>query len=292
MVKHNFLSKAFVACILAFFAIFPLFAENIEEAIRVTLETKHREFLDGEVVSVGIRIDNQGNTPFIVDTYGKYKENSVTLYVRNNSGNLMFPKASPKEFKQIMIMPGDMQDFIVNLEDIFGKLPQGKYTIHAILINGAAKTSSELLNFEMVKGIEILKVKSLREGLVSNEFFGYSLLYWVRDGGEQLFLRIENLRTGQLYDFIQLGNLVRVAKPTIRFLPQNVVEVVHQNSRDNFLKTRISVGSDSSVLLTRDKIINPDAIKEAETFRRTSEALQNQERNKPDPKRRGFLNRN
>ena len=169
------------------------------------------------------------------------------------------------------------EDFIVNLDDVFGQIPQGKYSVHAILINGEAKTSSNIVNLEIVKGIELLRLKNLREGLISNEFLLYTLMYWVRDGGEQLFLRIDNLRTGQLYDFISLGNLVRVAKPSIRFLPQNVVEVLHQNSRDNFMKTRISVGGDKSVLLSRDRVVNPSAIKEAETLRRTKEALQREE---------------
>lgn len=270
-----------------FIGVEALSADKIEEAIVLSLETKHHEFLDGEPLSTGLRITNRGNTPFIVDTYGKFKENSVKLYIRNYMGQLLFPKQEPAELKKIMIMPGTQQDFFVNLDDIFGQIPQGKYTIHAILINGDAKTSSELVNLEIVKGIELLRLKNLREGLISNEFLHYSLMYWVRDGGEQLFLRIDNLRTGQLYDFIQLGNLVRVAKPSIRFLPQNVVEIMHQNSRDNFIKTRISVGGDKTVLLSRDKVVNPNAIKEVETLRRTTEALQREEEKKGG----GFLRR-
>lgn len=290
MKELNLLNKVVMLIFMALFTTTPLIANKIEQSIVLSIETKHREFLDGESLATGLRIMNRGNTPFIVDTYGKYKDNSVTFYVRNLDGQLLFPKKDPKEFKQIMIMPGAKQDFVVNLDEVFGVLPQGKYSIHALLINGDARTSSELLNFEIVKGIEILRVKSLREGLVSNEFLGYSLRYWVRDGGEQLFLRIDNLRTGELYDFLQLGNLVRVAKPSIRFLPQNVVEIMHQNSRDNFMKTRISVGGDKAVLLNRDKVINPDAIKEAETFKRTSEVYQLQRQNAPD-RRSGFLNR-
>lgn len=266
-----------VFCSFFFLGVNSLFADRIEEAIVLSLETKHHEFLDGEQLSVGLRIANRGNTPFIVDTYGKFKENSVKIYIRNYVGQLLFPKQEFEEFKKIMIMPGAQQDFIVNLDDVFGQIPQGKYTVHAILINGDAKTSSNIVNLEIVKGIELLRLKNLREGLISNEFLFYTLMYWVRDGGEQLFLRIDNLRTGQLYDFISLGNLVRVAKPSIRFLPQNVVEVLHQNSRDNFMKTRISVGGDKSVLLSRDRVVNPSAIKEAETLRRTKEALQREE---------------
>lgn len=266
-----------VFCSFFFLGVNSLFADRIEEAIVLSLETKHHEFLDGEQLSVGLRIANRGNTPFIVDTYGKFKENSVKIYIRNYVGQLLFPKQDFEEFKKIMIMPGAQQDFIVNLDDVFGQIPQGKYTVHAILINGDAKTSSNIVNLEIVKGIELLRLKNLREGLISNEFLLYTLMYWVRDGGEQLFLRIDNLRTGQLYDFISLGNLVRVAKPSIRFLPQNVVEVLHQNSRDNFMKTRISVGGDKSVLLSRDRVVNPSAIKEAETLRRTKEALQREE---------------
>lgn len=266
-----------VFCSFFFLGVNSLFADRIEEAIVLSLETKHREFLDGEQLSVGLRIANRGNTPFIVDTYGKFKENSVKIYIRNYVGQLLFPKQEFEEFKKIMIMPGAQQDFIVNLDDVFGQIPQGKYSVHAILINGDAKTSSNIVNLEIVKGIELLRLKNLREGLISNEFLFYTLMYWVRDGGEQLFLRIDNLRTGQLYDFISLGNLVRVAKPSIRFLPQNVVEVLHQNSRDNFMKTRISVGGDKSVLLSRDRVVNPSAIKEAETLRRTKEALQREE---------------
>lgn len=284
--KFYNLCKTILFTLLLFVGISPLFANKIEEGIIVSLETKNREFLDGENLATGIRIVNRGNTPFIVDTYGKFKENSVKIYVRNASGNLLFPKQDPKNLKRIMIMPGDKQDFFVNLNEIFGNIPQGKYTVHALLTNGDAKTSSALVNFEIVKGIEILRLKNLREGLVSNEFFNYSLMYWVRDGGEQLFLRIDNLRTGQLYDFVQLGNLVRVAKPSIRFLPQNVVEVIHQNSRDNFIKTRISVGGDSVVLLNRDTVLNPNAIKEAETLRRATEAIRNEE-----SKSGGFLKR-
>lgn len=266
-----------VFCSFFFLGVNSLFADRIEEAIVLSLETKHHEFLDGEQLSVGLRIANRGNTPFIVDTYGKFKENSVKIYIRNYVGQLLFPKQEFEEFKKIMIMPGAQQDFIVNLDDVFGQIPQGKYSVHAILINGDAKTSSNIVNLEIVKGIELLRLKNLREGLISNEFLFYTLMYWVRDGGEQLFLRIDNLRTGQLYDFISLGNLVRVAKPSIRFLPQNVVEVLHQNSRDNFMKTRISVGGDKSVLLSRDRVVNPSAIKEAETLRRTKEALQREE---------------
>ena len=288
MKQLNLIVKLIALCSIIISFVCPLYAEKIEESIIVSVETKHREFLDGESLSVGVRLVNRGNTPFIVDTYGKFKENSVTLYVRNNQGQLLFPKRVAKEFEKIMIMPGDRQDFVVNLEDIFGQIPQGKYTIHAVLINGDAKTGSGVVNFEIVKGIEILRLKNLREGLVANEFFSYSLMYWVRDGGEQLFLRIDNLHSGTMFDFVQLGSLVRVAKPSIRFLPQNVIEIMHQNSRDNFIKTRISVGGDSVVLLGRDKVINPHAIREAETLRRTKDALQNEE---SENKGGGFLRR-
>lgn len=275
-----------IICAFLFLGEASLFATTkVEESLVVSLETKHREFLDGEALAVGIRIVNRGNTPFIVDTYGAFLNNSVAIYVRNSSGQLLFPKKAPKELEQIMILPKASQDFIFNLDDIFGPIPQGKYTVHALLTNGDARTSSPLVNFEIVRGIEILRVKNLREGLVSNEFLNYSLLYWVRDGGEQLFLRIDNLRTNSLYDFIQLGNLVRVEKPVIRFLPQNVVEVIHQNSRDNFIKTRISVGGDRAVLLLRDTLVNPAAIREAETARRAAEILNEEESGE------GFLRR-
>ena len=75
--KFYNLCKTILFTLLLFVGISPLFANKIEEGIIVSLETKNREFLDGENLATGIRIVNRGNTPFIVDTYGKFKENSV-----------------------------------------------------------------------------------------------------------------------------------------------------------------------------------------------------------------------
>ncbi len=244
-------------------------ADNIIMAIRVSLP--FIDFVQNENVPITISLTNPGATAFIIDDYPPYDQNSLTLFLNDPKGRLKLPRTKKSPLPECTIKPGETVTFSINVNEIFDLSEEGHYQVAATVNRGTDKASSRILPFVIVSGIEIGKVRRLREGS-DNSAFVYTLLYWARSEKEYLFLRITEAPSDRIYGFATLGTIVRIAQPKIEFEPGTVV-ITHQTSRDNFVRTRLDISGPTLRVLDNAPMTSTIAIQEAEVTQRAHEKL-------------------
>jgi hypothetical protein len=155
-----------------------------------------------------------------------------------------------------MVMPNESQTVEINLAGRFplGKL--GRYFLQVSVSRGEEVVTSRLLMFAVVHGIEI---GSLTRPLPEYDTIArkYTLLYWARDQIEVLFLRVDETPPGRCVGLIELGNVVRSVDPTIEFDPTGTLTVLHQSSRDLFIRTVIRSDRNTLKVVDRQRLLDP-----------------------------------
>lgn len=260
-------------------------ADNIVMDVRVSLP--FIDFVQNENVPITISLTNPGATAFIIDDYPPYDQNSFTLFLTDPKGRLKLPRTKKSPLPECTIKPGETVTFSINVNEIFDLSEEGHYQVAATVHRGTDTANSRVLPFIIVSGIEIGKVRRVREGY-DNSAFVYTLLYWARNEKEYLFLRVTEAPSERIYGFATLGTIVRIAQPKIEFESGTVI-VTHQTSRDNFVRTRLDISGPTLAILDNAPMTSTIAIQEAEATQRAHEKLN--ELDAKTPEKGGFLKR-
>lgn len=260
-------------------------ADNIIMDVRVSLP--FIDFVQNENVPITVSLTNPGATAFIIDDYPPYDQNSFALFLNDPKGRLKLPRTGKYPLPECTVKPGETVTFSINVNEIFDLSDEGHYQVVATVNRGTDKASSRILPFVIVSGIEIGKVRRVREGY-DNSAFVYTLLYWARNEKEYLFLRVTEAPSERVYGFAPLGTIVRIAQPKIEFESGTVI-VTHQTSRDNFVRTRLSISGSTLAILDNAPMTSTIAIQEAETTQRAHEKLNEMEAQNSE--KGGFLKR-
>ena len=261
---------------------------------QISLRTDRLEFVRGEAVTVSGTIRNVSQFAFVVDDYGPYLANTVTVYLRNSAtGRLLLPRdgAPRSAIPTLTLLPGETRPFSIALAESFDLPPQGLFQATVVVARGEEQVASSPVAFSIVDGIEFGAAWHARAAEPDRRL-RYALLYWERDKHESLYLRVTDPARGdRVLGFVSLGALVRVAEPTLRFLPDDVVEVVNQISRDRFARTRIDASGPELRILDRDdRWLNPEAVAEQVKTRMISDRLDRADAEKKE-KEGGFFSR-
>ncbi len=261
-------------------------ANNIIMDVRASLP--YIDFVKGENVPMTISLTNPGSTAFIIDDYPPYDQNSFSLFMRDARGRLALPYNKKSPLPECTIKPGETFSVTLNINNFFDLREEGHYQVSATVNRGADSASSRTLPFVMVSGIEIGKVRRVREGF-DNSAFEYTLMYWARNEKEYLFFRITEVPSGRVYGFANLGTIVRIAQPKIEFESGTVVVVTHQTSRDNFVRTRLDMSGNALKILDSAPMTSTIAIQEAQATQRAHEKISEMEASESE--KGGFLQR-
>jgi len=191
-----------------------------------------------EPIVLSLNVRNLGGSPYIVDDYGLHDQNAVKVSIRHSADGILAGPEGTTAYGQLMVMPNESQALEVPLEAKFPLTKLGLYHVQASVRRGEEVVVSPLLSFTVVNGIEI---GSLTRPLPEYDTIArkYTLLYWPRNQIEVLFLRIDEIPPGQCIGLVQLGNVVRFVEPRIEFDPAGQLAVIHQSSRDLFVRTLI-----------------------------------------------------
>lgn len=260
-------------------------ADNIIMDIRVSLP--FIDFLQNENVPLTVSLTNPGSTAFIIDDYPPFDQNSFSLFLRDQKGRLALPRTKTLALPECTIKPGETITFTINVNEFFDLREEGHYQVAATVYRGKDLANSRVLPFVIVSGIEIGRVRRIREGY-DNSAFTYTLLYWPRNEKEYLFLRVAEVPSGRIFGFVTLGTIVRIAQPTIEF-EANTVVVTHQTARDNFIRTRLDISGPTLTVLDNAPMTSSIAIQEAAATQRAHEKLNEMEAQAPE--KGGFLKR-
>ena len=247
--------------------------------LTVNARMDYSTFVQGEKIMLELGIQNNGATPYIIDDYGAYTNNQISVYLRNSVGNLMLANKKSSVVANVMIMPESSDVFNFDLCDLFD-IDEGRYQVTVVVKRGEYNVSTRPLAFSVVRGLEIGSKMRIKEGN-ENIAYKYALLYWARKEREYIFLRITDATSGELYGFAQLGTLIRAITPVITFHPDNIVEIVHQASRDGFLRTCLDTSGSQLKLVSREELISTDSIAEALATRQAYEKIRAGNGNKP-----------
>ena len=282
-------TSAFAAAVLAAVsALFPASAgAGVSTTLSIGIRPDHAEFVRGEDVTLSGVVRNTGTTAFIVDDYGPYLKNRIRLYVRDAAtGRLLDPRpgAPASAVPSLSVKPGEEKPFSIRVGAVFDLPPHARVQATAVVERGDDENAaSRPVAFTVVEGIEFSSVVRTLPGNDA-KLYRFALLYWARDQAESIFLRVTDpSRDGRVAGFASLGNVVRVAEPTMSFAPDGSVTVVRQISRDRFARTKIDASSFPLKILEHDSnLLSADAVSEHLAARLVSERLKAREAEKAD----------
>lgn len=262
-------------------------AAAVSTTLAIGLKADRAEFVRGEDVTLSGVVRNAGATAFIVDDYGPYLQNRIRLYLRDAAtGRLLDPRpgAPASAVASLSVKPGEEKPFSIRVGAIFDLPPHARVQATAVVERGPDESAaSHPVAFTVVEGIEFSSVVRTLPG-DDSRLYRFSLLYWARDQIESIFLRITGpARDGPVVGFASLGNVVRVAEPTMTFAPDGSVTIIHQISRDRFAKTRLDASSFPLKVLERDdNLLSRDAVSERIVTQLVSERIEAREAEKSD----------
>jgi len=226
--------------LLAVFAVKPLLAQ-----IQVGVILEHRAYLTGEPFTVRIQIENLLSVPMVLDREYHNAELLVEL-VRSRSGSVPEGERRPVS-RDVVIMPGQKVTELVEITSLFPLRQSGGYKVRAAIRYEGRLHLSRPVEFDLVRGVEMLLVKRGLPGYHETEL-AYSLRYWKRAGGEHAFFVIEDADSGVIYGTFFLGPVVRVNPPAIRFDERGRAVAVHQSGKDRFTRSVFEVDRNGASL--------------------------------------------
>lgn len=262
-------------------------AAEVSTTLSIGLRADQSEFVRGEDVTLSGVVRNAGTTAFIVDDYGPYLQNRIRLYLRDAAtGRLLDPRpGSPASaVPSLTVKPGEERPFSVRVGAFYDLPPHARVQATVVVERGENESAaSHPAAFTVVEGIEFSSVVRTLPG-DDSKLFRFTLLYWARDQAESIFLRVTDpARDGRVVGFAALGNIVRVAEPTMAFAADGSVTIVHQISRDRFAKTRLDASSFPLKVLERDNnLLSRDAVSERIATQLVSERIEAREAERAD----------
>lgn len=266
------------------------------EPLRISISASAAigEFVCGEDVVIDATLRNASRQAFIVDDYGPYAENRIFAYVRNvDSERLLMPRtgAPATLVEEAEIAPGAAKTFRIPLGRAYDLTKPGRYHATIVATDGHGSASSQMVSFSVVSGLE-LRSETRAFGMDGGRIRKFSLVYWTRNQGETLFLRITDpSRDGAIVGFANLGSLVRVADPSLSFAQDGSLVIVHQISRDRFARTTLNVTGDTPTLLSRDSnLLDAGAVAGEMSARLVAERIEERDAEKKEG-RPGFFER-
>ena len=144
------------------------------------------------------------------------------------------------------------------LADHYGLRSPGRYLAKPVLVHGGVRFEGQIRAFDVVPGMRIggaLQMFSNHEGL-RREF---DLLTWSRGGREHLFLAAKDSGTSdRKWMTIDLGELMKITKPTISIMPTGEVVVLHRVDPDNFIRSELWSVPDGIEFHRRELVQDPE----------------------------------
>jgi hypothetical protein len=204
--------------------------------VRVKLKLEYTSYLQFEPVNARVVIENNSDYELVIgkgESDGNSRMEFIVERDKDRPAKRIEKRAIVTNFK---VKPGETYEVMRDVTTWYDLTTMGRYTIRAVVyLNGQAWESNPAI-VDIVSGIEVAsKTKSVPgyEDLVRT----YTLRYWSRGGVEYLFLSVDEESTKLNYGIIELGPIVRVAKPVVDVDKNGNVIVVHQSSRDRFTRT-------------------------------------------------------
>lgn len=210
-------------------AVIGLTATDCLAQVSIQLTSPHKAYLLFEAIPITIKIENDSALELPVGRYESAARLWLKLDYRREEPDIA-PVMPPKELSHIL-KPGKAYLLKVNLAVLFDVRKARRYTVTTYLDWRGRRYSSASVVLGVVNGLEI---STERRGLPMRPEIvrEYSLRYIERGGGEHLILSVSNREAGRCLAVFDLGPMMRLYKPILRFDRTGNLRVVHHMDRN------------------------------------------------------------
>lgn len=197
--------------------------------LRVRLAASDEDYIQYEAIKIKLTIANDSAVEAVL---GRYEENArVTLLLQKGVGNADTRLLEMPSGADTVVKGGAQSSLTVDLTQLFDLREERRYALQATVMWHGKVYRSDTIFVNVVAGIV---VDSVRRGLPQQPEVerDYVLRYLERGRHEHLFLSVLDLRQSVSLGVFDLGSLVRVYRPVIKFDNGGNVHVIHHAGND------------------------------------------------------------
>lgn len=225
------------------------------QLVAIDLRTRHPSYVIGEPVMVRLTVENHGAQPLVIGDHEVFRDNRILFDIRRMGKEALPALRERKIVGELDLEHGEGTTLDIDLAEWYPLLEAGRYYITPVLIHNDRRYAADSRVIEIVPGIELARLTQIirdRE-LIERNFI---LVYWARDGREDVFLRTLDRPGGATWTTLALGPIVRVNRPALQQDGDNAIRVTHQASRDVTIVSRIRSDAEGPVVVEQRQIID------------------------------------
>lgn len=218
------------------FAFAPMAILAAASEITVDLTLDFIDYVVGESIGAVVNIVNV--SPDNVSAGYADSQDRFFVEVFRSKDMYQLQRASDGPFiAPFLIKPNEAQKLATRLGDIYALRTPGRYLARPVLVHRNMRYEGQMRAFDVVPGMRVsnaLQMFSNHDGL-RREF---ELVSWNRAGAGHLFLTAKDAGTSDhAWETIDLGEMMKVTRPTISVMPSGEVVVLHRIDPDNFIRS-------------------------------------------------------
>lgn len=235
----------------------PLAALAATSEITVGIKLDNIDFVVGESIGAVVNIVNISPDEISVgyaDSADKFfvevfRSKDMSQLQRINDGMFVAP---------FLLKPNEGQKLATRLGDLYDLRHPGRYLARPVLVHRGVRYEGQIRAFDVVPGMRVanaLQMFANHEGL-RREF---ELIDWSRNGVSHLFLTAKDGGTSTRgWQTVDLGDMMKVTRPTISVMSSGEVVVLHRLDPDNFLRSEFWSVPAGLVLVRREIVQDPE----------------------------------
>lgn len=221
--------------------------------LKVILKIEPLSAIQFETVNAIVMVLNDNNEVFILDETNRYNKAHVNFIIEKKRDEPL-KKIKDKPFvSSLEIEPGEKQDFVTDISSAYDIAAPGRYVIKAVLINDNVSYESNPVVLDVVRGIEVSSI-SKEVPFAPSRMRKYTLRYWSRNKNETLFLSVDENEGRTNYGVFPLGYVIRTYKPVFTVERDGKVKVIHQATRDYFIRSDFLSDRDGITFVGQSRI--------------------------------------
>ena len=211
--------------------------QSASAQILVGVKCGNIKYMVGVNIPLKITVINNTGEPLVFSK--DYNNATLTLELEHDANASGI--ADKKQIKRdIVILTGDTMDTVLDVREMMSLINPGAYQVKASVDYSGKVYTSRAYGFDIVQGIELLSRKRMLPGY-SDIVLTHRLKYLGREGKEDAFFIIKDDDRDIIYGTFNLGPIVRIVPPVMKFDGNGRVIVVHQSGHSRFTRSVIKV---------------------------------------------------
>lgn len=230
---------------------------NLPTEIQVDLRMDEIDYVSGERVRCVVDVKNMAPETVSVGRPDSRDYLFVEVFCASDMRQLEVTTKKPfvVPFK---LSSNQGQKFEVFLADYYPLREPRHYLARTVFVHRGTRFEGQYRAFDIVPGMKItgaVQMFSNRPGLTRE----FSLVQWSRKGHEHLFVGATDSGTSdRKWVTTDVGQLMKITKPTISILPSGEVVVLHRTNSDNFIRSEFWSMPDAIDFRSRQLVQDPE----------------------------------